>query len=427
VSVGRVLEVVLPARMGSAFRWLVGSSWTSNLGDGMGLAAGPLLIASETQDPLLVALAALLQRLPWLLFGLYAGVLADRTDRKRMVVVADLLRAGVLGALTLTLISGTVSVAIVLCAMPLLGTAKVFADTATGTLLPMVVAKDDLAIGNARVMTGFITTGQLVGPAVGAAFFAAGRASAFLAQTILVAAGALLVTQMRLPVLVARDRSPIVRDVAEGFRWTWGNAAVRTLTIAIVTFNVTFGAAWSILVLYARQRLGLGAVGFGLLTTVSAIGGLAGTGIYDWLQRRASLADIMRAGLVLETLTHLGLAITTTAWVAMAIMFVFGAHAFIWGTTSRTVRMRAVPTELQGRVGSVYSIGVFGGILAGQAIGGVVARVWGVTAPFWFAFVGSAIILALIWRELGHVAHTTDASSEIDGARCYPADVDPTR
>jgi hypothetical protein len=58
--VGRVLEVVLPARMGSAFRWLVGSSWTSNLGDGIGLAAGPLLIASETQDPLLVALAALL-------------------------------------------------------------------------------------------------------------------------------------------------------------------------------------------------------------------------------------------------------------------------------------------------------------------------------------------------------------------------------
>jgi predicted MFS family arabinose efflux permease len=392
--------------MGSAFRWLVGSSWTSNLGDGIGLAAGPLLIASETQDPLLVALAALLQRLPWLVFGLYAGVLADRIDRQRMVVVADLLRAAVLGALTLTVITGTVSAAIVLCAMPLLGTAKVFADTATGTLLPMVIAADDLAIGNARLMTGFITTGQLVGPAVGAALFAAGRASPFVAETILVAAGALLVAQMRVPAFVTRDRrSSVAHDVAEGFRWTWGNAAVRTLTIAIVTFNVTFGAAWSILVLYASQRLGLGAVGFGLLTTVSAIGGLAGTGIYDWLQRRASLADIMRAGLIVETLTHLGLAITTTAWVAMAIMFVFGAHAFVWGTTSRTVRMRAVPTALQGRVGSVYYLAVFGGILVGQAIGGGVARAWGITAPFWFAFVGSAIILALIWRELGHVSH----------------------
>jgi hypothetical protein len=60
---------------------------------------------------------------------------------------------------------------------------------------------------------------------------------------------------------------------------------------------------------------------------------------------------------------------------------------------------------LQGRVVSVYSLGVFGGILVGQAVGGIVARAWGITAPFWFAFVGSAVILACIWRELGHVAH----------------------
>jgi MFS family permease len=393
--------------MGTSFRWLVGSAWISNLGGGMGLAAGPLLIASQTRDPLLVALAGLLQRLPWLLFGLYAGVLADRVDRQRIVVTGDLLRAAVLGLLTVTLLTGSVSVAVVLGAMPLLGTAKVFADTATGTLLPMVVADEDLGIGNARLMTGFLTGGQLVGPAVGAALFAAGMAWPFLIQSICVALGALLVAQMRLPAIRRRAHSRIGLDVVEGFRFTWGNAAVRTLTLAIVTFNVTFGAAWSVLVLYATQRLGLGAIGFGLLTTVTALGGLAGTAVYDWLERHTSLANIMRVGLIIETFTHLGLAITTTAWVAMAITFVFGAHAFIWSTTSRTVRMRAVPTELQGRVGSVYAIGVFGGILAGQAIGGVVARIWGVTAPFWFAFVGSAVILTLIWGQLGHIAHTT--------------------
>jgi MFS family permease len=396
--------------MGTSFRWLVGSTWISNLGDGMGLAAGPLLIASQTQDPLLVALAGLLQRLPWLLFGLYAGALADRADRQRMVVTGDLLRAMVLGLLTVTLVTGSVSPAVVLAAMPLLGTAKVFADTASGTLLPMVVAEEDLGIGNARLMTGFLTSGQLVGPAVGAALFAAGMAWPFLTQSMCVALGALLVAQMRLPAIRRREDSRIGLDVVEGFRFTWRNAAVRTLTLAIVTFNITFGAAWSVLVLYATQRLSLGAIGFGILTTVTALGGLAGTAVYDWLERHASLANIMRVGLVIETFTHLGLALTTTSWVALAIMFVFGAHAFIWGTTSRTVRMRAVPTELQGRVGSLYAIGVFGGILAGQAIGGVVARIWGVTAPFWFAFVGSAIILAFIWRQLGHIAHTRSSS-----------------
>ena len=322
----RLVQAVLPARMGTSFRWLVGSTWISNLGDGMGLAAGPLLIASQTQDPLLVALAGLLQRLPWLLFGLYAGALADRVDRQRMVVTGDLLRATVLGLLTVTLVTGSVSTAVVLAAMPLLGTAKVFADTASGTLLPMVVAEEDLGIGNARLMTGFLTTGQLVGPAVGAALFAAGMAWPFLTQSICVALGALLVAQMRLPAIRRREDSRIGLDVVEGFRWTWGNAAVRTLTLAIVTFNVTFGAAWSVLVLYATQRLGLGAVGFGLLTTVTALGGLAGTAVYDWLERHASLANIMRVGLVIETFTHLGLALTTTSWVALAIMSVFGGH-----------------------------------------------------------------------------------------------------
>ena len=409
---GRVVEAVLPARMGTPFRWLVGSSWAGNLGDGIAVAAGPLLVASQTSDPLLVALAGLLQFLPWLLFGLYAGVLADRVDRRRLVIVVDLLRAGVLVGLAVFLVTGEVNVPVVLVALFLLGTAEVFVDTTTGTLLPMVVDRRDLGIGNARLMTAGITMNQLVGPALGAALFAAGTAWPFGVQAVCVALGAVLISRMVVPPLV-RPAGPshLGRDVAEGFRWTWGNPAVRTLTVTIVAFNVTYGAAWSVLVLYATQTLGMGPIGFGLLTTVGAVGGLVGTGAYDWLERHVSLADIMRAGLVIETFTHLGLAVTTTPWVAMTIMFVFGAHAFVWGTTSRTVRMRAVPAALQGRVGSLYSIGVFGGIVAGQAIGGVVARVWGITGPFWFAFAGSAVLVVLLWRGLAHIAHADEAAS----------------
>ncbi|RBY92391.1 MFS transporter [Blastococcus sp. TBT05-19] len=395
--------------MGTSFRWLVGSAWVGNLGDGVALAAGPLLVASQTSDPFLVAMAGLLQRLPWLLFGLHAGVLADRVDRRLVVVVVDLVRAGVVAVLVAALLTDAVNVPVVLGAMFLFGVAEVFVDTTTATLMPMVVAKPDLGIGNARMMTAGITMNQLVGPAVGAALFAAGTAWPFVVQAVCLLLGALLVSRMVVPPLPRADGPRHVgRDIAEGFRWTWGNPAVRTLTLTIVTFNVTYGAAWSVLVLYATERLDMGPIGFGLLTTVGALGGLLGTAGYDWLERHVSLASIMRVGLVIETLTHLGLALTTTPWVAMAIMFAFGAHAFVWGTTSRTVRMRAVPAALQGRVGSLYSIGVFGGIVAGQALGGVIARIWGITGPFWFAFVGSAVILALIWRELAHIAHADE-------------------
>jgi predicted MFS family arabinose efflux permease len=163
-----------------------------------------------------------------------------------------------------------------------------------------------------------------------------------------------------------------------------------------------------VLVLYAIQRLGLGPVGFGLLTTVSAVGGVLGTLSYGWITRRLSLGNIMRVGLIIETLTHLGLAVTTTPAVAMAIFFVFGAHAFVWGTTSITIRQRAVPPELQGRVGSVNTVGVFGGLVVGSGVGGLLAQAYGVTAPFWFAFAGSALFVVLIWRELRHIAHEDD-------------------
>ena len=406
---GRVVEAVLPARMGTPFRWLVGSTWVGNLGDGIGLAAGPLLIASQTSDPLLVALAGLLQRVPWLLFGLHAGVLADRVDRRLVVIAVDVVRAGILAVLTVVLVTGAVNVPVVLAAMFLLGTAEVFVDTTSATLLPMVVPRAALGIGNARLMTATLTMNQLVGPAIGAVLFAAGMAWPFVLQAVCLALGAVLISRMAVPPLPRSARpSHVRRDIAEGFRWTWGNPAVRTLTLAIVTFNVTYGAAWSVLVLYATETLGMGPIGFGLLTTVGALGGFLGTAGYDWLERHVSLAAIMRVGLVIETFTHLALALTTTPWVAMVVMFVFGAHAFVWGTTSRTVRMRAVPAELQGRVGSLYSIGVFGGIVAGQALGGVIARIWGITGPFWFAFVGSAVILALIWRELAHIAHADE-------------------
>lgn len=400
---------VIPNRLGVGFRWLIASSWVSNLGDGFALAAGPLLVASETRFPSLVALATLLQRLPWLLFAVLAGALADRLDRVKIVATVDLARAGVLVLLALAILSHHANIALVLVVMFVLGTAEVFSNIASGTLLPALVARDDLVTANARLQAGFVVVYQLAGPAIGAALFAAGMSLPFVGQAVLVTVGALLVAQVKLR--PEEDRAPLpeanrVRaEIAEGFRWVVRHAAVRTLVLTIFTFNITFGAAWSVLVLWARERLHLGPVGFGLLTAAGAVGGLAGTVSYGWIVKRVSLGNVMRIGLIIETFTHLSFALTTVPAVALAIMVVFGAHAYIWGTTSVTVRQRAVPLALQGRVSSVNSLGVFGGIVIGAAVGGPVAEHWGITAPFWFAFVGSGVFVVLMWRQLALIAH----------------------
>jgi predicted MFS family arabinose efflux permease len=404
--VSRFVEALVPSRLGTGFRWLLASSWVSSLGDGFALAAGPLLLASETRDASLVALATLLQRLPWLLFAVFAGALADRWNRTAMVVVVDLVRALALASLAALILTGTVDIALVLIVMFVLGTAEVFSDTASSTLLPSIVGRDDLVLANARMQTGFVTVYQLAGPPLGAAMFVAGRPLPFIGQAVLVSVGALLVARVRLPARKPSVRAPSVRiEVAEGFRWVKHNAAVRTLVLTIFTFNITFGAAWAILVLYAKERLGMGAIGFGLLTTAAAIGGILGTLSYGWITRRVSLGNVMRVGLIIETFTHLSLALTTTPAVALAVMVVFGAHAFVWGTTSVTIRQRAVPGPLQGRVASMNGIGVYGGLVVGAAVGGPIADRWGITAPFWFAFAGSALFVVAMWRQLTHIAH----------------------
>ena len=413
----RLIDTVSPARLGVGFRWLLASSWISNLGDGIAIAAGPLLVASQTDDAFLVALAALLQWLPQLLFGLFAGALTDRLDRRLIVITVDVIRTIVLVAIAVTILTDAVSIAVVLAALFLLGTAEVFADNASQSLLPMLVRRQDLALANSRIQAGFITVNQMAGPPLGAALFAAGMAWPFIGQAILVGSGAVLVSRV---VLGAhpRDRERVTairHDIAEGFRWVRHHAAVRTLVLTIFIFNITFGAGWSVLVLYATQRLGIGEIGFGLLTTVSAAGGLVGTLAYGWITRRVSLGNIMRVGLIIETLTHLGLAITTAPTVGAAIFFVFGAHAFVWNTTSVTVRQRAVPTELQGRVGAVNTVGVFGGLVIGSGIGGLLAQRFGVTAPFWFAFAGSALFLVLIWSQLAHIAHDDEHREPVSG------------
>jgi len=407
----RVTETLAPSRLGRSFRWLLSATVVNNIGDGIGLSAGPLLVASLTRDPFLVSLALLSGYLPFILFGILGGAVADRLDRKRMVVVVDLVRALVLATLVATIVTEAVSIAVVLIALFALGTAEVFADSASSTLIPNLVAREDLGVANARMNGAFLLTNQLVAPPIGAFLFAVGAALPFATNAAGFALGAVLISRIRMSQRerTAAEGSSIVAEMVDGVRWLIAHPPMRTLTLTILAFNLTYGAAWSVLVLYAGDRLGLDEVGFGLMTTAIAVGGLVGIAAYDRLERRFSFGNIMRVGLTIETCTHLVLAVTTSPVVALATLVVFGAHAFVWGTISTVIRQRAVPDELLGRVGGVYRMAIIGGLVIGAPIGGLLARSFGITAPFWFAFVGSALLVVILWRQFDNIAHASSS------------------
>jgi len=433
-----LLDVVSPARLGGPFRPLLGAVLVMNLGDGVVVAAGPLLTAALTRDPFLVSLAFLCENLPALVFGTVAGVVVDRQDRRRIAIAVNIARAVVLAVLAVTIVTGTVGIPVVLGSLLLLGTAETFGDIATSSLLPRLVPRAGLGIANARLQGGYIFTNQLVGPPIGAFLFVIAPSMPFIGDAVCYLLGAVLLARIAASSAAARrlaatagsdvsdgaapggdapdgfideDEAPsrtIVHDLIEGARWLRDHAPMRTLVLTIVAFNVTFGAAWSVLVLYSSEQLGMDQVGFGLITTAGAIGGAIGTFAYGALERRFSLGNIMRVGLIIETLTHLTLALTHSAAVALLTFVVFGAHAFVWGTTATSIRQRAVPDHLMGRVSGIYRVGVYGGLVVGTPIGGLLARQFGIAAPFWFGFVGSAILVALLWRQFAHIAHDAE-------------------
>ena len=404
-------EAIVPSRLGRSFRWLLAAALVNNVGDGIVLAAGPLLVASQTSSPFLVSMAVLSEYLPTLLFGVLGGTAADRFDRRRLVIAVDLGRALALTVLVATIVTGSVNIVVILITLFILGTAETFADSASSTLLPNVVDRQDLGLANARMQGAFLLTNQLVAPPIGAFLFATGMAIPFATNAICFLLGAILVSRVVTGRGELRERSGLRSEVREGITWLFANPPMRTLALTIFMFNVTFGAAWSVLVLYASQRLGMGPVGFGLLTTALAVGGIVGALAYGRLERRFSIGSMMRAGFLIETATHLSLAVTTSPVVALGTMVVFGAHEFVWGTSAEVVRQRAVPNELLGRVTGVYRVANVGGLVIGTLIGGVLATVYGITAPFWFGFIGSAVLVVVLWRRFDAIVHAGEGST----------------
>ncbi|MCE7002696.1 MFS transporter [Kibdelosporangium philippinense] len=290
----------------SDFAKLWTASAVSNIGDGVTIAAGPLLVAQLTENPAWVAGAAFMQQLPWLLFALIGGAYADRVDRRKLVVQVNVLRGLALAALAATTAAEVVTIPIIYTIYFLLGLGETFADTAVGAMLPVIVPKEKLASANAKLMATFTIGNQFLAKPLGAWLFitAAALPFAFDAVSFLIAA-ALIAGIAKTP-----EHPKKQADVKEGIRWLMNHRVLKTLAITMSLANVVFCAAFAIFVLYAQRRLGLSEVGYGFLLTTFAIGGLIGTTIAPRLQRKVPNRTLLRTGLIVETLTHLTLAIT---------------------------------------------------------------------------------------------------------------------
>lgn len=397
-------------RLGGGFARLWTASALTNVADGVALAAGPLLVSSLTDDPVLIGSAVFVQQLPWLLFSLISGAYVDRMDRRRLLVGVNLVRGAVVAGLTATIATGAVSVPIVYAAFFLLGTCETLADNASNAMLPSVVTTEALPKANARLVAVHMGVNQFVGPPLGASLFALAAAIPFglNAAAFALAAAVLAALPRRTGAPPARNH-PLWTDIREGTRWMWGNRVLRMISVTLCGMNITLFAVLAIFVVYAQERLGLGDVGYGALLAAMAVGGIVGAGLVGPLRRRLADSVLLRAGLVLETLTHVALALVTEPWLAAVTLVIFGLHSSVWSVVSLSWRQRIVPEDLRGRANSVHMLFGVGGAALGSLAGGPIVKAFGITAPFAAAASLMAVLTFVAWRAFGR--HLVDDAS----------------
>lgn len=392
------------SKLGRSFRAVWLSSAISGTGDGMFLTAFPLLAAAISRDAVLVAGVTIASKVPWLVFSLVAGAIADRIDRRRLMVLADVARAAVVAALAAIVLADGATIWLLYIAALSIGIAETLHDTAAQAILPTIVASGDLTAANARLYSAEVVSEQFAGPPLGAALFAAAPSVPFFADAVSFGASAALVASIPGDHRVERQATPMWSDVREGVRFIAGQPALRRLLALLGVLNFAYFASEAVLVLYTFERLDAGNAVFTALFLAAAAGSVGSQAVVISLQRRYGPAETLvltfwqwAIGLVL-------LAVTTTPWVAILGFFLLGSGDGMWRNVTVTLRQRIVPNALLGRATSAHRMVGQGVIPFGAAFGGATAKAFGVRAPFVIAAVVFVALSVLARRLLRPVA-----------------------
>jgi MFS family permease len=368
-----------------------------NLGNGAFLAALPLLTVMVTDDPRLVSLVTAVTYLPWLLFSLVAGAIVDRRDRVVLMWSSQAAQAFIVGGIAVLAATGRIGIGVLTVMAFGIGTCEVVFGNASQAILPDLVPAELLHKANGNQYTVTSLGQQFVGPPIGGLLFGLAVALPFgMDAASFVICAVLLATLPRHRPDRARLQ-PIRTAIGEGLRWLTGHRLLRTLALLLAVNAFCYQLANVTLVLLATRVLHLTAGGYGLLLAGSALGsvlgGLVGVRIVDTLGEFPAL--LMSLGTNVVAFMAVGL--SPDAVVLGVLLAINGFLITTWNIITVSLRQSAVPTDLLGRVNSVYRFLGWGLAPLGALAGGLVADQFGLRAPFPIAGAirGLALLAAL--------------------------------
>ena len=390
-------------------QWI--ASGVSNIGDGMNTAAMPLLAYSLTDDSRIIALVSFASFLPWFLLALPVGVYVDRFDRRRLMITANVVRAGLFVMVAVTAASGTLSIELLLALLLVVGCCEVVFDSSAQAFLPAIVEPEQLPRANGILFATEVIGNGFIGLPIGAWLWVAAVGIPFGVNAAALALAAMLVASIRVPSHAPSvDTTPqngFLSQLKEGMAWLRRHRLLRTLALMLGLTNMAHTMGTALLVKFAAEELNVTGSGYGVLLACMSvgaiIGGLGGDRIGGRLgERRALLAAYGTFALCM-----LGFGLAPSAIVLALVAIVEGVAGTVWNVITVSMRQRVIPSELFGRVNSAYRWIGTGSIALGAIIGGQIAHAAGLRAPFYvgatITFVALAIGARVVSAEIDHV------------------------
>jgi MFS family permease len=396
---------------GSGFAKLWAASAVSNVGDGVYGTALPLLAATLTRDPLAVSVVSFAEWLPWLLFGLLSGALLDRWDRRRVMWTVDAARFLVVGGLAVAVLADRAGIALLATVGFLLGTGQTLVDTGAHSILPALVSRDPqrLARANGRLVGTQVVTQELAGPPAGGFRFSVAAWIPFAVDAVSFAAGSALVAGIRGQFRPSaeelgpeRRRASLRADIAEGLRWLVAHRVLRATAAMVAVVNLLASGGGAVMVLFAQERLGLDGVQYGLLFSGSAVGGVLGSLAASRVDRVVGTARLAVGTMVASALAYLVFGLSSAPWLAGVMFGLVGLLTVVFNVVLGSLRQSLTPDRLLGRVISAFRLFGYGAVPIGSLLGGVLARSFGLRAPFLAAGIVIPVAALLCLPAINH-------------------------
>ena len=393
-------------RLGPSYNGLLAAYSISNVGNGVLLAALPLLVASNTRNPLAISGLMVAAGLPWLLIGPLSGAIVDRVDRRTAMVLAEAGRAAVLGAAVLYVFGGGDSIIVLYALLFVVGVGETFFDAAGLALVPVLVTPGQLETANGRLFGAETLAQRFVGPPLGGWLFVFAAWVPLGVDAVSFLAAGLVV--LWLPRGAPREVSEhpgrgLLAETIEGLRWVWRDSVLRAFVVATGVLHFATGAALSVLVLIAQDRFQLTGFGFGLTLSALAVGFALGYVAAPRVATKFSRAKVCVSSLVGAAVGFLLVAVASVPLIGWLGLAVAGTSAAQSAVISMSYRQAGVPDRILGRVMAGFLFVGHGATPIGAFVGGLVAAWAGVGYSYVAAALTLMVAAPYLWVALKDV------------------------